>query len=584
RAFALVGVISLFVGAFLVYLTTSMNLRERMQNIGVLIALGTSRGQLVGIIIVEAALIGIVSTAAGLGLGLVVAKLLLWLVANQLDVAIHGIVVGRGPIFISSILGVGVTLAASIPPALTAATIDVSQVIKASRNPTDLTKQGIGWVVGCALIPFGTAIGLFVKGHGWAPRVGIITILLGSVLVVPSLIRILGSFRRRHGRGMRSLIPAIALAYPERSPKRSGYALGLLTVVMAMVFATLAVQKSIEQGLASVIDRQFGPDLLITGATLFNPSFDLPASFENALRHEPGIDQVAAISYRFMQTETGRRSLRPLGMAVDFEEYLRVAGFAWESGTDGIARKGLASGRGILLANTFARSLNLSMGDPIRINADGSTKQFRVTAIFKAFAGPAVVVQRSSEQASRLPNAYQIKMSGGFNQDALKKKLRESLGRKYEFQVQTASGIKAQARTDLEKSTRVFFALVLLTSTGGALALANTALITVYERRREIGVLRSLGVSTFQFVGIVLGEACFVGATAFLLSVPLGVLIARVATVGVEAELGISSLTAYPLVWAPAIGILALGISLASSVAATMRTVSLKPTEAIRFE
>lgn len=583
-AFGGVAAISLFVSAFLVYLMISMNLLERMQVNGVMLAVGATRPQLLATVLWEAGTLGVASTLLALGLGLGVAKLLLWLVAFQLETRLSGLSVSPMALGFSVLLGVGITLAAAIPPTLAVMKVGPSQAIRAGRHLHEVAKSGKSWVLGCVALPLGSLLGIRSRGLGGLLWASILLVLLGSVLIIPALLVVANKISRPLTRSMKSLLPIFATAYVIRQPKRTGYALGMMTVVMAMIFANLSIQKSVERGLSRVIDSQFGADLIVVSGDLFSSSSQFSADFEKELAEQPGVQDVVSIVFSRVRIPLPEGTISTSGMLVEPEEYFSTAGFAWEEGSDHIARSHLESGASILVADTFARTLGLKVGEVLQVEVGGVEKKLTIAGIYKGFAGPRIVLPISFAPNIGGPNAFQVRVSEGLRFRDIAQGITGSLGKKHDFQIHTPSEIKERAREDFGRSTRVFLAVVLLTAVGGTLALAITTSLTVYERSREIGVLRSLGASRPQVARLILFEALGIGIGAFLLALPLGILLASLVTMALESELGISSIATYPFRWVPGILLIAVALSLLSSAVTSQRTASQEIVSALRFE
>ena len=142
RAFALnltaLSLLALVVGMFLIYNTMTFSVVQRRPLIGMLRALGVTRGEIFTLVMVEALVIGAIGTAAGLALGIVMAQGLLRLVTRTINdlyfvLSVREVILTPLALVMSAILGLGATLAAALAPALEATGARPREVLTRSR-------------------------------------------------------------------------------------------------------------------------------------------------------------------------------------------------------------------------------------------------------------------------------------------------------------------------------------------------------------------------------------------------------------------------------------------------------------------
>ncbi|MEX2393927.1 MAG: FtsX-like permease family protein, partial [Actinomycetota bacterium] len=349
------SVITLFISAFLIYLTLSMAVIERTRMYGTLRALGSTRKQVRRVVIGEALALGAVSTVAGLLLGLGLAKGLLALISNLFDLDIPGLAIAPSAVIAAVIIGMLTTLLSSLVPAVRAGRLAPVEAMRGDYAGE--AKLGRGWMVGLAV--FVVSIALAVAGNQQGeetsplPALGVLGILLGSILLVPLLLRplasVLGKITNRIARG----VGDIAVLHLAKERSRSAYTLALIMIVMAMLFGSGGLYLSTAGAIDELIDRQFGSDLFIEGNGPIEPEA------EQAIRNIDGVASVSPIRFGFSKMtvpkDTAAKPTAGKPVVTDTEEdvfmfmvdpktYFDHSSFFWKDGSDSQAKEMLTKG------------------------------------------------------------------------------------------------------------------------------------------------------------------------------------------------------------------------------------------------
>ena len=255
RLFArMLSVVTLFVGIFIVYNTIGMTVVERARELGVLRALGATRWQVFSVILLEAAIIGIVGSAAGLALGGLIGRLALRLAAG------HEVqcVVTRGALLVSGLAGVLGAVFAGIFPALRAASLDPVNVLRpyASDSPR---RRRVTAVAGLLLIGLSFFI-LYgplpasVKVYGFS-YFGIIAFMMGAAALTPGVIRAVARRAFPCVAVLRSGAASLAVANVSRTAVRTGLAACALMVGIGFVIDISGNVGSLSKSSSLPIDQ-----------------------------------------------------------------------------------------------------------------------------------------------------------------------------------------------------------------------------------------------------------------------------------------------------------------------------------------
>lgn len=577
-ALLLTAVIALFVGAFLIYLTFSVSVAERTRFFGTLRALGAQPRQIRRLVTREALLLGLVASIAGLGLGYVVALGSLGLVGSLLeigDVSLENPWTAAG---VSLLLGVGAAVVSSVVPARRAARLSP---VAAMRDEGVAGNDSIRVWPRVAVLAAGVALSL--AGPGVALRgLGLVLVMLGAVVLVPlvlrPLARVLGRITARISRG----VGDVAVAHLAKERSRSAYTLALIMVVLASIFAIGAANASMANTLDDVVEDQFGSDLQIGAPSHF------PAEFAEELDGVDGIRARTELRFGFTQLVDDGDPAQVFMVAVDPDTYFEVSSFPWVDGDDADARRSFERGSHVVLAAPLADRVGVEVGDPVTIRTQDGPRRFTLAGTYAVLGfNDGIVV--SHADAARFfgatePMGYFLDVDDGHTVEAVGADLRARLGDRFDFELETAADVKEFATGQLRGFFGIGYAVLLVSTVIGFLGLANTLIVSVIQRTREIGILRSTGVLRSQLRWMVLAEAATLVLVAFVLSVGLGLAITQVVVDSFSASLGFTVEFLWPWALVPLVLVVAVVGGVLAALAPARRAARLDPVVALRFD
>ena len=570
--------ITLFVGSFLIYLTLSMAVIERTRMYGTLRALGATPKQVRRVVMREALALGGVSIVLGLAVGLVLALGLLALIGRLFQIDLPGLQVTAGAIITSIAVGSLVTAFSALIPARRAGRLAPVEAMKGDYARE--TRLGRMWMVGAVLLVL--SVLLFITWDSPAASSLVIGILLGAVLLVPLLLRpvasLLGRLTNRIARG----VGEVAVLHLAKERSRSAYTLALVMVVLAMLFATGGLFLSVRSGLDQIVDRQFGADLGV------QPQVPDDGSLQRKLAAQKEVERVTPIRFGIatLLDKRGKRD-EVFVRTVEPDSYFDVTSFFWKEGNDGDARRALLRGGSVLVGSEVASRLKVGIGDTITIETAKGNQRFRIAALYIGAAGPPEMTMGISDARRHLsasrPLGYQIKVREGADPADVGRDLKQTLPT-YQLGTQTPAEVKEEVRSQILTYFQIIYAILLIAAIVGLLGLANTLAMSVLQRFREIGILRAIGVTRSQAWRMVLVESTTMGLTAFVLSIPLGFLLAYLVIRGTSEGFGFTIPTIYPWTWVPFVALFGIVIAVVAAIAPGRRAARLQVVTALQYE
>jgi putative ABC transport system permease protein len=533
RMFLLVfGGVALFVGAFVIANSLSITIAQRTREFATLRTVGASRRQVLVSIIVEALVIGVVASVIGLFLGLGLARVLFWLFdAVGFTLPNTGLLFEPRTIVVSLLVGILVTLVASLRPAMRAtrvppiaavregATLPESRLAR-FRTPAALLLAAAGFA--------GLIYGLFGPGLGTASillfmGVGALLVFCGVALfaskLVPGLATALGWPTARLGGAAGTL----ARGNAKRNPQRTASTAAALMIGLALVTLVAVLGQGIRSSFTGAVDKIFVSDYAITAQNNFSP---IPTDAADAVESAPGAEAVASV-------RTGEALV--YGDVTFVTAVTPNSGDAlqldWKDGSQAVFAE--LGAEGAIVDDGFAEDHGLTVGSPVPITVpSGKVLTLTVAGIFDPPPGGSPFGTVTFSSATFDANYDQpqnlfsfVTMEGGVT-DANTQTLEGALADFPNAKAQTRDQFKDNQVGFLNNILNILYVLLALSVIVSLFGIVNTLVLTVFERTREIGTLRAVGMTRRQVRRMIRYESVITALIGAVLGIVLGIVLA----------------------------------------------------------
>ena len=515
--------VALFVGAFTIFNTFNILITQRTRELALLRALGAGPGQVTRSVLAEALAVGIVAWILGLlgGIGLAVGLQAL-LGAFGIDLPTTGLQVLPRTIIVSLLVGVGVTLAASVAPARRAARIPPIAAMRdvEAVRPVPLGRRS---AIGAAVVLLGVAAlfaGLFLDfGNALAlVGLGVAIIFLGVSVLSPVISRPLA-------RAIGSPLPRIA-AIPGklgrenamRNPRRTASTSAALMVGLALVGTFLILGSSLKVSVGRAIDATLRADYMLSvqgGFTGFSPAL------ADQARELDGVQVVSPV--RFGEWRKPGSGGTRFVAAVDPSTVERVMELKIQVGSLSALDE-----KSVMLHRGAAESEGLDVGDTMNMEfASTGVVPMRVIGIYEEsrLVDDFVISLESFESnfAQQLDWLVLLKLAPGASSEEVRQGLR---GLEREFpnvQIQNQAEVREAQEEQINAVLGLVSALLSLAILIALLGIVNTLVLSVYERTRELGLLRAVGMSRRQVRRMIRWESVVIALIGGVLGLTVGI-------------------------------------------------------------
>jgi putative ABC transport system permease protein len=577
NAFFSVGLLAIFVGGFLMYLTMTMSVAERNRTWGVLRAVGAPRRAVLRTVLVESLVLGALSTVVGLVLGFLIGAGLLRLTTAMYGVTSARVAPTAGAVLTAILLGILVPPLAALRPAWHAASAEPVEAMRDLHR--DESSIGRGWMFGLPMLLLGFALALRPGRSG--VDLAVLLVLFGSVLLVPPLLTPVVRVVSRVTSLLAPGLGAAAVGHLVKERRRSSYTLALVMIVLAMILAMGSLQTSLLRALDDAARIRYGTDVSIYSNT------PLPAEVRQRLASLPNVDGATETSYGRLRI-TSPSPVDGNVLVIEPTSFFALQGLPWVEGDDERAAVALGAGDAILIPQVVAQQMGLGVGDALTVETTSGPHDLRVAGVFatpqrgvEAIVG---FVDGRRWFGATEPTGIGLRATDGTSADALRDSVEAALGNTSAYFVSTTPEEVARGVEQIRQTFRPFAAVVFVAGIVGALGLANTLLMGLIRRTREIGVLRAIGMSRRDLGAMVVVESLTMALVAFVLASGLGWLLAYAMLKTSGRALGFVVDFVPPFGLLPSTLLATLVLGAVATLAPIRRLARLDPVVALRFE
>jgi putative ABC transport system permease protein len=536
------GGLALFVGAFVIFNTLSTTVAQRTRELATLRTLGASRRQVLGSVMLESLVIGAAGSAIGLLLGPALAKGLSALfVALGQDVPEIGAVIATRTIVVSLLVGVLITLVAGLFPALRSTSVPPILAVREGTLPRSPLGPYVPYVAGAA-IALGVgllAFGLFARGLSvtWVLlllALGCLVLFIGMALISSRLVAPLASVLAWPAGHVAGAAGRLARQNSMRNPGRTAATASALMIGLALVTFVAVLGEGLRSSLGDAVERVVRADYVVTADDGFSP---LAPEAGNALATQPGVETVSGVRQDSARVFGSDRSIA----GVDPGTIAAVVSFDWDEGSD--ATLAALGANGAVLQRAFADEHDLAVGSTFSIEtAQGKRLELTVRGIYTPpkldpILGPILVSQPTFDATFERPKDVLALVDVRGEPSAEKQAaLAPALGRFPEAELRTKADFADVRQKETKDLLTVLYVLLSLSMVVSLFGMINTVVLSVFERTRELGMLRAIGMTRRQVRRMVRHESVITALIGAALGLPLGIFLAALATQALADE------------------------------------------------
>ena len=652
--------VALFVGSFVIANSLSITIAQRTREFATLRTLGATRRQVLISVVVEALALGIVASLTGLFLGLGLAKGLFKLFdAVGFTLPNNGLIFRSRTVVVALLVGILVTLLASLRPALQATRVPPIAAVRegVTLPPGRLARyRTIGSLLLAAIGFAALLFGLFNHGLGTAPvlilmLVGALAVFIGVALFASRLIPPLaavanpvarwsvfllsalvwpffslpfwlmrvgvwgpGSAGRRTAAFVLGLVldPILLIVIvlmaarrkltrwqpewptefpsvvPDRSatnigtdnsrrdPQRTASTAAALMIGLALVTLVATLAAGLIKPFEDAVDQIFTADYAITAENNFSP---IPIAAGQAAASAAGLESIASV-----RGGQGRAFGKTIGVTAVEPQAPTVLTLKWQQGSQAVL--GQLGSDGAIVAKNYAKDHALTIGSPVSfVSPAGATVRLVVKGVFDPPSGGSPFGEITISSATFDSNYAHpenlftfAKMNGGVSA-ANTKALQAALQSYPNAKVATRSQFKTNQTSGIKNILNILYVLLALSVVVSLFGIVNTLILTVFERTRELGMMRAIGMTRRQTRRMIRHESVIIALIGATLGIALGLVLAGLLIARVDF---ISF--ALPTLQLVIFAIVSIVVGIFAAIFPARRAARLSPLDALHYE
>lgn len=529
------GGIAVLVGAFIIFNAFSMTVAQRRREFAMLRALGASRRQVLFSITGEALIMGALASVIGLFAGLgVAAGVNSIFTAAGIDIPRSGLILEPRTVAISLAVGMLVTLFSAVVPAQRATRVPPIAALQegAVLPPSRFARYTVVFAaaaaaLGAVLIAFG------MYGSG-STSARLATLAAGAVLVFFAVALaskyFVGSVAALIGWPLMRLSPTsgrLARDNTQRNPARTAATASALMIGLGVVVFVAVFAQGLKSSFVDSFDRVAAGDYMVSSSNFLT----LPADTVRRVQSVPSVDVTAGLTMQ--QVQTNGDSLYTL-YGVDPLSLSRVWDFEWLGDGDD-ALLGALTADTVILEEQTAEGLSVETGDTVSVaTADGREADLEVLGVYRDPIMLDGMVVSDAGYSALFPRSqlFTVVAKGAPGGDTARTKeaIEVALADVPTAEVQTNAEFKETIVGQVDQLLNLLYGLLALSVIISLFGIVNTLVLSVYERTREIGLLRAIGSSRRQVRSTVRYESVITSTLGGIMGIVVGTVFAYVVT------------------------------------------------------
>lgn len=524
------SMLALFIGMFIIYNTFSIAVTQRRTEIGILRALGATRGQIRTLFLAESAIAGFVGSIAGVVLGLVIARGIAGYISGFLGemygVAERASEIAADPrlLGLALFLGVAISMVAAWIPARSAASVDPVKALQKGGVQTigggeNRLRRILALLLACAA--GGT---VFLKGQSATFYSGLLFAIAAALLLAPTVTVWIARLLRAPLQWLRPVEGSLAADSLIGAPRRTSGTVSALMLSLGLVISLGGMAKASYASIRQWVDVALNPDLFVSPSEkLTTRTFRFPAEVGEELRAIEGVRIVQPV--RYFRVNIGSKPA--MLVAADLASLRSTTHLpAVEGSLDEMFARAIR-GEGVIASDNFALLQKKHLGDVLEIPSPQGPLRLPIVGVITDFSDQlgSIFLNRDqfiSRWNDTTVDTYRIYVTPGTPVAAVRERILQKLGSMHRMFVFT----NRELRDYILQLTDQWFALsyiqIAVAVLVAMLGIVNALTVSIADRRRELGVLQAVGGLRWQIRHTIWMEAMAIGLIGLAMGLMMG--------------------------------------------------------------
>ena len=582
------GAVALFVGAFVIFNTMSITVAQRTRELATLRTIGASRRQIRLAVLLEALVIGLIASIVGFVLGVGLAYGLNWLFkVLDLELPTTDMVIASRTVILAFVIGIVVTLLAAFVPSIRATRVSP---ILAVREGAELPRGRFARftpyvalaILAVALLLLGRAA--FTDNLATGQRflsigLGVLLLFVGVAMISSKLVRPLAAVVGAPGEKLTGISGFLARRNTLRNPGRTASTAAALMIGLALVTFVAVLSNSMKSSNRGAIEEQIAADYVVTSQDGFTP---FVSGAGDAAERAPGVELASSV-----RAEVGKvANTDKYVTGIEPDRIASVYNFDWADGSDAVL--GELGEFGAIVDKDFAEDRNLVIGDRFRLlSGSGRAATLEVKAtydpppFYQLLGSVSITKSKFDELYDRPRNQFTFINVAGDPTPSAEKPIEAALATFPDAKVQTREAWITEQDEEFNQFLTMLYVLLALSVIISIFGMINTLALAVFERTRELGMLRAVGMTRWQARTMIGSESVITALIGAAIGLPLGIFLAALVIKALEQYEVRFAVPLLPLV---AFAVIAVVVGVVAAILPARRAARLNVLQALQYE
>ncbi len=521
------SLLALLVGLFLIYSAVSFAVVQRRRTLGVLRALGATRAQVLGVVLTEASVLGMLGAFLGVGAGLLIGRGLVMLVGRTINdlyfvVSVNSVKLETRQIIEALAAGVAAAILAAALPAIEAAYSTPQLGMRRSTLELRAVRISRGLLIASLALAGAAGVLVIVSGRSlFAGFAALFFLLLSVAALTPALLRFTASAASRLVG--RSPVMRLALADVAASLSRTGVAVAALGMAVAAMIGVSVMVDSFRESLREWLGRTLSADIYVSapGPGFARPERRLEPAVIDQLVHVPGVNHYSVSRRVLVDSARGPVALDALDPAPE-----SARGFQILAGDPATIWQSFAGGA-LIAAEPLAWRLQLKPGDSLVLDTPHGARSFPIAGVYREYGNDrgGVLMRRAVYRrlwGDESVSGLGIYLDHGVNADAVIAAMYAAASARQALLIGSNADVRSLSMSIFERTFVVTRVLDWLAAGVAAVGLVSALLAWQLEHTHELAVLRSVGLTPAGTAILIESQTGFMGLVALLAAIPAG--------------------------------------------------------------
>jgi putative ABC transport system permease protein len=533
------SLLALVVGIFLIYNTVTFSVVQRRPVIGILRALGATRGQIFLLILGEAILLGLIGVAFGLGLGILFGRASVGLVSQTISdlyfaVNVQEITVPALTLVKGAVIGFVASLVAAVVPSIDATRTPPVGTLRRSETEAAARKLlPLITMAAIALVLLGVAVLAVPTESIFFSFIGLFAIVVGGALFTPALLVVFMGASSPIAERIFGVLGRMAPRAVSRSLSRTSVAVAALTVAVSVIVGVSVMIASFRNSVSDWLDNTLGADIYISPPSLVatRATADVDRALADVVAAVDGVARIS-VGREVAVTAPDFPDLPPVNLIASTGEVTERRGFAWLAVDRSEYWAALQNGS-IMVSEPFAFRRGITQeNNQLTLLTDDGERTFEVVGVYYDYTadqGTVFMADTIYRQYFNDPfiSSIAVFLREGADLDTTLDSVRTALSGS-DLRARSNAALRASVFEVFDRAFSITIALRLLATIVAFIGILSALMALQLEQTRQYGVMRAVGLTPRQLWSYTLIQTGLMGITAGLLALPIGAALAYV--------------------------------------------------------